>query len=171
MAITTQTSSVGVKTSVVHLASSALEFMGAVPFGSRALNVHNTRSDYDYVILKSVFSTYIESNPDFEYRTITTDLSNYFKIAPKTGDNLHIRFRSNQEYDLLLLENSSDIEIVKQAVENLNNKHSKMKLKNKKFRVAAYQQELLTLGWKDTENISLFSKLWKTIKEHYKGSQ
>lgn len=131
-----------------YLSIDALKFTGAVEFGSRALGVSATNYvDHDVAVTREIADKILETRDG--YRVCCID--DYFNVVPKSEGNYLIRGLYNHgdsnEIDLLVLENQSDLDIVKKSVEDIKNL-DKMFLQVKSNRIEAYQKALKKNGWK-----------------------
>lgn len=131
-----------------YLSIDALRFTGAVEFGSRALDVPPTNyTDHDVAVTREMADKILETKDGYRVCCIDT----YFNVVPKSEGNYLIRglysHGDSNEIDLLVLENQSDLDIVKKSVEDIKNL-DKMFLQVKSNRIKAYQKALKKNGWK-----------------------
>jgi len=120
-----------------------LVFLGAVAFGSRALNVHTKHSDYDFAILRSTYDKFTEGKDRFN----AVPIKDYFKVVPPYGNNTLIKANIlNKNYDILLIEHKEHLDIIRKSVQDLKN--SSYNLHNKQRRIAMYELALLQNGFK-----------------------
>ena len=135
----------------------ALQFAGAVEFGSRALNVATQDSDYDFAILRSNYENLIELQPKIR----EVPIAKHFNVAPAKGNNtiaanVHTTLgKTPGLVDILILEHPKDVQIVAEAVQDLKLLPID-KLRNKKYRIKAYDKALLAHGFKPTNKLLKF---------------
>ena len=131
-----------------YLSIDALRFTGAVEFGSRALGVSATNyADHDVAVTREIAGKILETKDGYSVCCI----DDYFNVVPKSEGNYLIRglysHGDSNEIDLLVLENQSDLDIVKKSVEDIKGL-DRMFLQVKSNRIKAYQKALKKNGWK-----------------------
>ena len=135
----------------------ALQFAGAVAFGSRALNVETEESDYDFAILRSNYENLIELQPDIR----ETPIGKHFNVVPAYGNNTlaaNVRTTNGKTtglVDILILEHPKDMQTIANAVNALKLLDLD-KLRKKKYRVKQYDKALLHYGFVPTGQLMRF---------------
>lgn len=127
-----------------RLTPSALLFAGAVPFGSRALDVNIPSSDYDFAILDTNYYNLLGTE---EYARVS--LENYFKVIPpkKSFAVLNVPINTNEKVDLLVVTEQGYLTTIKEAVKYLKDNYRKDILQDRKLRIRLYEAELLHRGF------------------------
>lgn len=149
--------------------ASKLRFVGAVEFGSRALGVNTNRSDYDFAMTAKAFEEFF-GNSSYQLRYNDT-LEKYFKVTPPDGFNQIFKYylegtSFNSHYlDVIVVEFEEDLEVIRKAVKETAI-HPTFKLRNKAFRIKAYETALFNNGWIHTRKslgTRLSNKVTKTL--------
>ena len=149
--------------STIPLDVSVLLFSGAVLFGSRALGVGRSTSDYDIAISHKALNTLLA---DIEIDIVTSPLQKHFDIIPKTGSNYIIKgIKLNKDIaDIIVLEHQSDVDNFITINAAVLASSSLLLLKDKKIRTKAYKKAMLANGMIRTR----FYHRW-FIKDYYES--
>ena len=120
-----------------------LSFKSSILIGSRALNVHTEKSDFDICIL-------LKDLPK-QLKKIKKELSRYFIILPLNNSYLIRKYRTKDNIiiDIIIYTKQSDLKIIKKAIKDTR-KIPKYLLKDKPFRVMSFEKSLLHYGFKET---------------------
>ena len=125
---------------------------GGVIYGSRSLHVEDEYSDYDFAFSyeehKRVFDILVDSRIDVSNPT------GYFQSSPEAGYKAFFQYKgldpvSNEEVkvDILFVHNDEDLDAIRASVQDLQSIPQYM-LRDKKFRIDAYNKALQDRGWK-----------------------
>ena len=150
---------------VTPINAELLEFAGAVPFGSRALDVATAKSDYDFAISAKNAKNL---NLDSSYKI---DPAIYFKYLPcihKSVLYYKVPTTDNNYLDLLVLPTDADVLTVSKSISFLKNSTTKKTLKNKYSRIQLYERQLAYNGWCTPLKgliCSLKKSLWNWLKQ------
>ena len=125
---------------------------GGVIYGSRGLHVEDQYSDYDFAFSyeehKSLFRILMNSD-------ITTSIpTEYFSSVPEAGYHTFLQYEgldsvSNKKVkvDVIFVHNDEDLDVIRASVQDLQSIPQYM-LRDKKFRINAYNKALQHRGWK-----------------------
>jgi len=114
-----------------------------VEFGSRALDVHQEHSDYDYAVLSEHLEDFCFSHCNAE---------NYFKVLPENDYEVALKIPfKDSSVDIIILDKAEDLEVVSKAINDLKS-IPKYLLQDKLFRIDAYEKALIFYGWVDKDN-------------------
>lgn len=127
---------------------------GGVIYGSRSLHVEAEYSDYDFAFSyeehKRVFDILVDSHIDVSNPT------GYFQSSPEAGYKAFFQYKgldpvSNErvKVDILFVHNDEDLDVIRSSVQDLQSIPQYM-LRDKKFRIDAYNKALQDRGWKVT---------------------
>ena len=127
---------------------------GGVIYGSRSLHVEAEYSDYDFAFSyeehKRVFDILVDSHIDVSNPT------GYFQSLPEAGYKAFFQYKgldpvSNEKVkvDILFVHNDEDLDVIRSSVQDLQSIPQYM-LRDKKFRIDAYNKALQHRGWKPT---------------------
>lgn len=127
---------------------------GGVIYGSRSLHVEAEYSDYDFAFSyeehKRVFDILVDSHIDVSNPT------GYFQSSPEAGYKAFFQYKgldpvSNErvKVDILFVHNDEDLDVIRSSVQDLQSIPQYM-LRDKKFRIDAYNKALQHRGWKPT---------------------
>jgi len=133
-----------VPTQSAFLTIDKLLFAGAVPFGSRALDVDNANADYDFAMLRTNFETLMKDDTDTALRLVPAE--RYFKIVPPWSTASMIVVNLKGKTDILLLEKQWHVDAVRKSVEDLK-ELPRYHYTYKPDRVRLYQLALLHNGF------------------------
>ena len=125
---------------------------GGVIYGSRSLHVEAEYSDYDFAFSyeehKRVFDILVDSHIDVSNPT------GYFQSSPEAGYKAFFQYKgldpvSNErvKVDILFVHNDEDLDVIRSSVQDLQGIPQYM-LRDKKFRIDAYNKALQDRGWK-----------------------
>ena len=125
---------------------------GGVIYGSRSLHVEAEYSDYDFAFSyeehKRVFDILVDSHIDVSNPT------GYFQSSPEAGYKAFFQYKgldpvSNErvKVDILFVHNDEDLDVIRSSVQDLQSIPQYM-LRDKKFRIDAYNKALQDRGWK-----------------------
>ena len=125
---------------------------GGVIYGSRSLHVEAEYSDYDFAFSyeehKRVFDILVDSHIDVSNPT------GYFQSSPEAGYKAFFQYKgldpvSNErvKVDILFVYNDEDLDVIRSSVQDLQSIPQYM-LRDKKFRIDAYNKALQDRGWK-----------------------
>ena len=125
---------------------------GGVIYGSRSLHVEAEYSDYDFAFSyeehKRVFDILVDSHIDVSNPT------GYFQSSPEAGYKAFFQYKgldpvSNEKVkvDILFVHNDEDLDVIRSSVQDLQSIPQYM-LRDKKFRIDAYNKALQHRGWK-----------------------
>ena len=125
---------------------------GGVIYGSRSLHVEAEYSDYDFAFSyeehKRVFDILVDSHIDVSNPT------GYFQSSPEAGYKAFFQYKgldpvSNEKVkvDILFVHNDEDLDVIRSSVQDLQGIPQYM-LRDKKFRIDAYNKALQHRGWK-----------------------
>ena len=125
---------------------------GGVIYGSRGLHVEAEYSDYDFAFSyeehKRVFDILVDSHID------VSDPTGYFQSSPEAGYKAFFQYKgldpvSNErvKVDILFVHNDEDLDVIRSSVQDLQSIPQYM-LRDKKFRIDAYNRALQDRGWK-----------------------
>lgn len=125
---------------------------GGVIYGSRSLHVEAEYSDYDFAFSyeehKRVFDILMGSHIDVSNPT------GYFQSSPEAGYKAFFQYKgldpvSNErvKVDILFVHNDEDLDVIISSVQDLQSIPQYM-LRDKKFRIDAYNKALQDRGWK-----------------------
>lgn len=125
---------------------------GGVIYGSRSLHVEAEYSDYDFAFSyeehKRVFDILVDSRIDVSNPT------GYFQSSPEAGYKAFFQYKgldpvSNErvKVDILFVHNDEDLDVIRSSVQDLQSIPQYM-LRDKKFRIDAYNKALQDRGWK-----------------------
>ena len=128
---------------------------GGVIYGSRSLHVEAEYSDYDFAFSyeehKRVFDILVDSHIDVSNPT------GYFQSSPEAGYKAFFQYKgldpvSNErvKVDILFVHNDEDLDVIRSSVQDLQSIPQYM-LRDKKFRIDAYNKALQDRGWKQTQ--------------------
>lgn len=123
-----------------------------VMYGSRGLHIEDQYSDYDFAFSyeehKSLFNALIRLNIP------KSDSTSYFSSVPEAGYHTFFQCKalalSGEEVkvDILFLHNDEDLDVIRSSMQDLQSIPQYM-LRDKKFRVDAYNKALQHRGWKE----------------------
>ena len=130
---------------------------GGVIYGSRSLHVEAEYSDYDFAFSyeehKRVFDILVDSHID------VSDPTGYFQSSPEAGYKAFFQYKgldpvSNErvKVDILFVHNDEDLDVIRSSVQDLQSIPQYM-LRDKKFRIDAYNKALQDRGWKLNPNL------------------
>ena len=130
---------------------------GGVIYGSRSLHVEAEYSDYDFAFSyeehKRVFDILVDSHIDVSNPT------GYFQSSPEAGYKAFFQYKgldpvSNErvKVDILFVHNDEDLDVIRSSVQDLQSIPQYM-LRDKKFRIDAYNKALQDRGWKLNPNL------------------
>lgn len=125
---------------------------GGVIYGSRSLHVEAEYSDYNFAFSyeehKRVFDILVDSHIDVSNPT------GYFQSSPEAGYKAFFQYKgldpvSNErvKVDILFVHNDEDLDVIRSSVQDLQSIPQYM-LRDKKFRIDAYNRALQDRGWK-----------------------
>ena len=125
---------------------------GGVIYGSRSLHVEAEYSDYDFAFSyeehKRVFDILVDSHSELSNPT------GYFQSSPEAGYKAFFQYKgldpvSNEKVkvDILFVHNDEDLDVIRSSVQDLQSIPQYM-LRDKKFRIDAYNKALQDRGWK-----------------------
>ena len=125
---------------------------GGVIYGSRSLHVEAEYSDYDFAFSyeehKRVFDILVDSHIDVSNPT------GYFQSSPEAGYKAFFQYKgldpvSNEKVkvDILFVHNDEDLDVIRSSVQDLQSIPQYM-LRDKEFRIDAYNKALQDRGWK-----------------------
>lgn len=125
---------------------------GGVIYGSRSLHVEAEYSDYDFAFSyeehKRVFDILVDSHIHVSNPT------GYFQSSPEAGYKAFFQYKgldpvSNErvKVDILFVHNDEDLDVIRSSVQDLQSIPQYM-LRDKKFRIDAYNKALQDRGWK-----------------------
>lgn len=118
-----------------------------IPIGSMALGVQTKNSDYDVYMTANSYALLFKHSITNNINAI--DSKNYNAIKPRDGYcKIIYKFKTadNHYCDILVLEYESDLTIIKLAMNDLAT-IPKYLMKDKPFRIAAFQNALLHYGF------------------------
>ena len=129
-----------------------LEASGVI-YGSRGLHIESPTSDYDFAFSyeehKNLFHTLM--NYDIHLNSFT----DYFSSAPEAGyyaffqyEGLDPMTNKKIKVDILFVHNDEDLDVIRSSIQDLQSIPQYM-LRDKKFRVDAYNKALQHRGWKE----------------------
>lgn len=127
---------------------------GGLIYGSRSLHVEAEYSDYDFAFSyeehKRVFDILVDSHIDVSNPT------GYFQSSPEAGYKAFFQYKgldpvSNErvKVDILFVHNDEDLDVIRSSVQDLQSIPQYI-LRDKKFRIDAYNKALQDRGWKVT---------------------
>lgn len=125
---------------------------GGVIYGSRGLHIEDQYSDYDFAFSyeehKRVFDILVDSH------IAVSDPTGYFQSSPEAGYKAFFQYKgldpvSNEKVkvDILFVHNDEDLDVIRSSVQDLQSIPQYM-LRDKKFRIDAYNRALQDRGWK-----------------------
>lgn len=125
---------------------------GGVIYGSRSLHVEAEYSDYDFAFSyeehKRVFDILVDSHIDVSNPT------GYFQSSPEAGYKAFFQYKGlnpisyeKVKVDILFVHNDEDLDVIRSSVQDLQSIPQYM-LRDKKFRIDAYNKALQDRGWK-----------------------
>lgn len=125
---------------------------GGVIYGSRSLHVEAEYSDYDFAFSyeehKRVFDILVDSH------IAVSNPTGYFQSSPEAGYKAFFQYKgldpvSNEKVkvDILFVHNDEDLDVIRSSVQDLQSIPQYM-LRDKKFRIDAYNKALQDRGWK-----------------------
>lgn len=125
---------------------------GGVIYGSRSLHVEAEYSDYDFAFSyeehKRVFDILMDSH------IAVSNPTGYFQSSPEAGYKAFFQYKgldpvSNErvKVDILFVHNDEDLDVIRSSVQDLQSIPQYM-LRDKKFRIDAYNKALQDRGWK-----------------------
>lgn len=125
---------------------------GGVIYGSRSLHVEDEYSDYDFAFSyeehKRVFDILVDSH------IAVSNPTGYFQSSPEAGYKAFFQYKgldpvSNEKVkvDILFVHNDEDLDVIRSSVQDLQSIPQYM-LRDKKFRIDAYNKALQDRGWK-----------------------
>lgn len=125
---------------------------GGVTYGSRSLHVEAEYSDYDFAFSyeehKRVFDILMDSH------IAVSNPTGYFQSSPEAGYKAFFQYKgldpvSNErvKVDILFVHNDEDLDVIRSSVQDLQSIPQYM-LRDKKFRIDAYNKALQDRGWK-----------------------
>ena len=123
-----------------------------VMYGSRGLHIEEQYSDYDFAFSyeehKNLFHTLIRLNIP------KGDSTSYFSSVPEAGYHTFFQCKGldlsgeGVKVDILFLHNDEDLDVIRSSMQDLQSIPQYM-LRDKKFRVDAYNRALQHRGWKE----------------------
>lgn len=130
---------------------------GGVIYGSRGLHIEDEYSDYDFAFSyeehKRVFDILVASH------IAISNPTGYFQSSPEAGYKAFFQYKgldpvSNErvKVDILFVHNDEDLDVIRSSVQDLQSIPQYM-LRDKKFRIDAYNKALQDRGWKLTNDI------------------
>ena len=125
---------------------------GGVIYGSRGLHVEDQYSDYDFAFSyeehKRLFDILVDSH------IAVSNPTGYFQSSPEAGYKAFFQYKgldpvSNEKVkvDILFVHNDEDLDVIRSSVQDLQSIPQYM-LRDKKFRIDAYNKALQDRGWK-----------------------
>ncbi len=128
-----------------------LEASGVI-YGSRGLHIESPTSDYDFAFSyeehKKLFHTLM--NYDIHLNSST----DYFSSVPEAGYYAFFQYKgldpmTNKKIkvDILFVHNDEDLDVIRSSIQDLQSIPQYM-LRDKKFRIDAYNKALQHRGWK-----------------------
>lgn len=125
---------------------------GGVIYGSRGLHIEDEYSDYDFAFSyeehKRLFDILVYSHIEISNPT------GYFQSSPEAGYKAFFQYKgldpvSNEKVkvDILFVHNDEDLDVIRSSVQDLQSIPQYM-LRDKKFRIDAYNKALQDRGWK-----------------------
>ena len=125
---------------------------GGVIYGSRSLHVEAEYSDYDFAFSyeehKRLFDILVDSH------IAVSNPTGYFQSSPEAGYKAFFQYKgldpvSNEKVkvDILFVHNDEDLDVIRSSVQDLQSIPQYM-LRDKKFRIDAYNRALQDRGWK-----------------------
>lgn len=123
-----------------------------VMYGSRGLHIESPTSDYDFAFSyeehKKLLHTLIRLNIP------KSDSTSYFSSVPEAGYHTFFQCKgldlSGEEVkvDILFLHNDEDLDVIRSSMQDLQSIPQYI-LRDKKFRITAYNKALQNRGWKE----------------------
>ena len=123
-----------------------------VMYGSSGLHIESPTSDYDFAFSyeehKSLFHALIRLNIP------KSDSTSYFSSVPEAGYHTFFQYKALDlsgeavKVDILFLHNDEDLDVIRSSMQDLQSIPQYM-LRDKKFRVDAYNRALQHRGWKE----------------------
>ena len=142
---------------------------GGVIYGSRSLHVEAEYSDYDFAFSyeehKRVFDILVDSHIDVSNPT------GYFQSSPEAGYKAFFQYKgldpvSNErvKVDILFVHNDEDLDVIRSSVQDLQSIPQYM-LRDKKFRIDAYNKALQDRGWKLNPDLRTTGRDHRTARD------
>lgn len=124
-----------------------------VQFGSTALGVQSVNSDWDVYMLKSTFQTLFKKHKNIEEQLVGSHV--YSNLLPP-NDTCKILYKyktvDNHYCDILVVEKQETLELMKLVMQDME-KIPQYMLKDKAFRIAAFQEAQIHYGFVPVENV------------------
>lgn len=123
-----------------------------VQFGSTALGVQSVNSDWDVYMIKSTFQTLFKKHKNIEEQLVGSHV--YSNLLPP-NDTCKILYKyktiDNHYCDILVVEKQETLELMKLVMQDMK-KIPQYMLKDKAFRIAAFQEAQIHYGFVPVEN-------------------